>query len=308
MRWPLALAALLFGLAALSPSGVVAGSGKALSGPRVTMFGDSVAESLAYVPEARQFLGKGIDLRLELASCRKLVPIGCAYMGGRPPSVLNVVDASSLSQLGNIVIVSVGYNDPPNNYETDMAQVANALVERGVGHVIWVTMREHTDGYRQINEIIRTQARRWPQVQVADWEGASRGKDWFGDDGLHLNAPGALGLAKLLRPYVLAACGSACQTVIPPTAPKNVRLPVLRGTSVVGRLLTCRKGSWDGTRPIVFTYRWLRSGKVIAGALAPSRRLSTADGGRLIACRIWAVNASGVRQATSKARLVRAAP
>ena len=308
MRWPLALAALLFGLAALAPSAVVAESGEALSGPRVTLFGDSVTESLAYVPEARTFLGEGIDLRLELASCRKLVPIGCAYMGARPPSVLNIVEGSSLSQLGNIVIVSVGYNDPPNNYETDMAQVANALIERGVGHVIWVTMRESTDGYREINEVIRTQAGRWPQVQVADWEGASRGKDWFGDDGLHLNAPGALGLAKLLRPYVLAACGSACQTASPPEAPKNVRPPVLRGTSVVGRLLMCRKGSWNGTRPIVFSYRWLRSGKVIAGALAPSRRLGTADGGRLVACRVWAGNASGAAQATSKTRLIRAAP
>ncbi len=306
MRSALALVAVLLGLSVLSPSAVVAESGKALSGPRVTMFGDSVAESLAYVPEARTFLGEGIDLRLELASCRKLVPIGCPYMGERPPSVLNIVQASSLSQLGNIVIVSVGYNDPPNNYETDMAQVANALVERGVGHVIWVTMREQTEGYRQINEIIRTQARRWPQVQVADWERASRGKDWFGDDNLHLNAPGALGMATLLRPYVLAACGSACQTVNPPKAPHNVRLPVLRGTATVGRLLTCRQGSWSGTRPIVFSHRWLRNGKVLARVVGSSRRLGAADRGRRVACRVWAGNASGAAQATSKARLVRA--
>jgi hypothetical protein len=274
------------------------------------MFGDSIAESLVYVPEARQFLGERVDLRLELAPCRRLVPAGCPYMGVRPPSVLDIVESSSLAQLGNIVVVDVGYNDPANNYDTDMAQVAEALVKLGVGHVIWVTMREQGGNYGQINEAIRTQAGRWPQVQIADWEGASRGKDWFNDDGLHLNAAGALGLAKLLRPYILAACGADCQAASASPAakaPKSVRLPVLRGTPLVGRLLTCGHGSWTGTRPIVFSYRWLRSEKVIAGTLGSSRRLSAADSGRLVACRVWAGNATGAAQATSKALLVRAA-
>jgi len=306
MRWGLALVALL---SALSPSALGADSA-ALSGPRVTMFGDSIADSLAYVPEARQFLGEGLDLRLELSPCRKLVPPGCAYQGMRPPSVLDIVESSPLAQLGNIVVVDVGYNDPANNYEPDMGRVADAIVKRGVGHVIWVTMREKNEDYRQINEIIRTQARRWPQVQVADWEGASRGKDWFNDDGLHLNAAGALGLAKLLRPYILAACGAACETASPPAAraPRNVRLPALRGTPAVGRLLTCRQGSWTGTRPIVLSFRWLRNEKVIPSVLGSTRRLSSVDRGRLVACRVWAGNASGAAQATSKARLVRAAP
>ena len=211
----------------------------ASAGPRVTIFGDSVADSLTYVPDAREFLGEGLDLRLELAPCRKLVPQGCAYRGDRPPSVLDIVKASSLSQLGNIVIVAVGYNDPANNYATDMAQVAIALVDLGVAHVIWLTLREQTDDYRQINAAIRDQARRWPQVEIADWEKASRGKDWFNEDGLHLNADGARGLATLIRPFVLAACGSAC-TAATPNAPRNVRQPTLRGTPVVGRTLTCR--------------------------------------------------------------------
>ena len=280
------------------------------AGPRVTMFGDSIASSLEYVPEAREFLGQGLDLRLELSPCRKLVPPGCPYQGARPPSVLDIVESSSLAQLGNIVIVNVGYNDPANNYETDMAQVANALVAASVGHIIWVTLREQSESYRQINEIIRTQAPRWPQMQVAEWESTSRGRDWFNDDGLHLNAAGALGLAKLLRPYVLAACGSACESAgpSPAQAPRNVLAPVLRGTPIVGRLLTCRQGSWTGTRPIVFSYRWLRNGKVIAGARGSTRRLLASDRRRLVACRVWAGNASGASPATSKAVLVRAAP
>ena len=188
MRPAFVLVALLCSLVAL-PASASGADRVALSGPRVTMFGDSVAESLAYVPEARRFLRERLDLQLHLASCRRLASPSCWYMGERPPTVLDIVQSSSLAQLGKIVVVDVGYNEPALNYEANMSVVAATLVSRGVEHVIWVTMREETDDYRQINRTIRAHAPRWPQVQVADWESASRGKDWFNTDGLHLNAP-----------------------------------------------------------------------------------------------------------------------
>ena len=114
MRPALVLVALLSSLAALSAS--ASGADRVvLSGPRVTMFGDSVAESLAYVPEARQFLSEKIDLQLHLASCRRLASPSCWYMGDRPPTVLDIVQSSSLAQLGKIVVVDVGYNEPAVN-------------------------------------------------------------------------------------------------------------------------------------------------------------------------------------------------
>jgi hypothetical protein len=306
MRSVLALVAIVLGVVFVAPSAQGAAT-KPSAGPRVTMFGDSIADSFTYVPEARELLGEGVDLRLELAPCRKLVPAGCAYMGSRPPSVLDIVTSSTLAQLGNIVIVAVGYNDPANNYETDMAQVVNALVDRGVGHVIWVTLRAQTDDYRQIDATIRSQAPRWPALRVADWEASSRGKDWFNPDGLHLNAAGAVGFATLLRPYVLTACGSAC-AAFTAGAPHNVRLPSLRGTPAAGRTVSCRPGTWSGDSPIVFSYRWLRGTKVITHAVGSSHLLGRADRGRTVACRVWAGNASGATAATSKPVLVRAAP
>ena len=306
MRSVLALVAIVLGVVFVAPTAQGAAT-KPSAGPRVTMFGDSIADSFTYVPEARELLGEGVDLRLELAPCRKLVPAGCAYMGSRPPSVLDIVTSSTLAQLGNIVIVAVGYNDPANNYEMDMAQVVNALVDRGVGHVIWVTLRAQTDDYRQIDATIRSQAPRWPALRVADWEASSRGKDWFNPDGLHLNAAGAVGFATLLRPYVLTACGSAC-AAFTAGAPHNVRLPSLRGTPAAGRTVGCRPGTWSGDSPIVFSYRWLRGTKVITHAVGSSHLLGRADRGRTVACRVWAGNASGATAATSKPVLVRAAP
>ena len=180
---------------------------------------------------------------------------------------------STLAQLGNIVVVAVGYNDPENNYETDMAQVVNALVEKGVGHVIWLTLREQTDDYRKINRTIEAQAPRWPELRVADWEASSRGKDWFNPDGLHLNADGAIGMATLIRPFVLTACGSACKG-LGAGAPRNVGPPSLRGKPEVGSTLTCRHGTWSGLAPIVFSYRWLRGTKVLTHAVGSTRVLT----------------------------------
>jgi lysophospholipase L1-like esterase len=35
---------------------------------------------------------------------------------------------------------------------------------------------------------------------IADWDGYSRGRPYFRDDGLHLTPAGAVALARLLRP------------------------------------------------------------------------------------------------------------
>jgi hypothetical protein len=304
MRWGLAVA--VCGLVVASLPTLTA-DGASSSPPRVTMFGDSVADSLQYVPEARQLLENGLELRLEIVPCRRLVSPGCAYQGTHPESVLDIVEASPLVTLGNVVVVDVGYNEPANNYATAMDQVAIALVKLGVQHVLWVTMRKQTDNYRQIDDIIRTEARRWPQLEVLDWDAAGQGQDWFQADGLHLNAQGAVGLAKFLRPYILAACGADCQRPVPaPQLPKNVRMPRLRGMAIVGHRLSCMPGRWSGTRPIVFSYRWLRDAKLIAHAFRASRRVRAGDANHLLACRVWAANAAGATPATAKAVRVRA--
>ncbi len=305
MRSALALVALLLGVATSSTSALGAES-TASAGPRVTIFGDSVADSLSYVPDARQLLGEGLDLRLELAPCRKLVPQGCVYRGERPPSVLDIVKTSSLSQLGNIVIVAVGYNDPANNYETDMAQVAIALVDLGVAHVIWLTLREQTDDYRQINAAIRDQARRWPQVQIADWENASRGKDWFNADGLHLNADGAIGTgdpdpalrARGLRIGVQCGHAEGAAERAPADAARAPRLSAASSRADPARGQAPARSS---SPTAGFAER-----RCIARVIGNSRRLGRADAGRSVSCRVWAGNANGATAATSKAVQIRA--
>lgn len=303
-----ALAVAVCGIVLASPLALQSGSAASPAPPRITIFGDSVPDSLEYTRDARALLSEGLDLRFEVTSCRRLASPGCPYQGRRPESVLDIIQFSPLFTLGKIVVVDVGYNEPAINYEAGMSQVAIALVKLGVEHVLWVTMREQTDNYRQINDVIRTQARRWPQVQIVDWDAASRGQDWFQPDGLHLNGDGAMGLARLLRANILAVCGSDCETATsaPAQRPKNVHVPRIRGRSVVGQRLTCVPGTWSGTRPIAFSYHWLRDRRAIAHAFRPTRIVRASDGGHLLACQVWAANAAGAAKATAKSVRVRA--
>jgi lysophospholipase L1-like esterase len=71
--------------------------------------------------------------------------------------------------------------------------------------VVWVTLRETRDIYAATNRAIRSAAKRWPQLVLADWNAYSAGKSWFGSDGLHLSPTGAEAMARFLRPYVFRA-------------------------------------------------------------------------------------------------------
>ena len=177
---------------------------------RVTVIGDSVTESFDYVPAAKRYLGRGLDLRADAVVCRRLVAASCAFQGEAPATALEVVDAEGRG-LGPVVVINVGYNDWAAVYDVD--RVVKALRSAGVRHVIWVTLREagtNASIYAQSNARIRSAGKRWAtSLSVADWNAFSRGKPWFRQDGLHLSPSGALGLARLLRPLVVAGAASS---------------------------------------------------------------------------------------------------
>jgi hypothetical protein len=200
---------------------------------RVTIFGDSAAEVLDYVSEAKQYLGAGLDVNWELRVCRRLVQLSCPYQGTRPPTVLDVVQSAPNGGLGSIVVIDVGYNDYVDQYQSDMEAVIKALAAKGVDHVIWTTLHEVRQDYRSINATIRAEAAKWPQVTVADWNAAAQGQNWFNSDGIHLNDAGAWGLVRLLRPLILAACGDPCS---PPPGSSTPRTYAITATTSAIRI------------------------------------------------------------------------
>jgi hypothetical protein len=171
---------------------------------RVTVIGDSVTASLNYVAAARRYLGKGLDLQSDAVVCRRLVATSCPFQGFTPSTALDVVTSEG-HRLGPVVVINVGYNDWVAVYDVD--RVMRALKAAGVRTVIWVTLKEvgsYASIYTQTNARIRNADKRWrDSMVVADWNAYSRGKPWFGADGLHLSTTGAMRLARFLRPLVL---------------------------------------------------------------------------------------------------------
>lgn len=174
---------------------------------RVTFIGDSVAASISYAATAQAQLKKGLAVRLDLRVCRRLVQPSCTYQGSTPTTALQAVQALGRS-LGRVLIVNVGYNESAQGYREGIDRVMRAALAQGAAGVVWVTLKETSDTYHWTNLAIKTAAKRWPQLVVADWNAFSAGKPWFGSDGLHMSATGATELARFLRLYVFRAAAA----------------------------------------------------------------------------------------------------
>lgn len=98
----------------------------------------------------------------------------------------------------------------------------------------------------------------------------------------------------------------------PAVAPRNTSPPTISGTERVGQTLTGNPGSWSGTSPITFTYRWTRCNsdlancETIRGATSRQYTLTTDDLGRRLLLLVTARNADGSETARASTRVIRA--
>jgi len=87
--------------------------------------------------------------------------------------------------------------------------------------------------------------------------------------------------------------------------PRETRPPAVSGTLTVGSTLKGDPGSWTGTQPITFVFRWLRcdggGGNCIElpGQTSDSYTLQSSDSGHTIRFRVTARNSSGSRNVLS---------
>ena len=228
--------------------------------PRVTVIGDSVATAILYDKGAQAILGQGVDLRLELAPCRRVAEESCPYDGARAPNVIELVETLGKA-LGSTVIVSVGYNDYQDLYAANIEDALAALRAAGVQRVIWVALRATRTSYMAMNDTIDAAARRHPEMTVADWNLYSRSHpDWFWEDGLHLKGEGSRAMASLLHKR-LVALG------IPLPDPLEIDTRALP-QALTGKGYGTQLAAHGGRKP----YRWTRAPSL------PSWLRLTADG------------------------------
>ena len=255
-------------LASLALAG--AAPGRSDAEVRVTVFGDSAATAMAYDPDAKRILGRGVDLRLEVAACRRVGDTSCPYDGVRPPNVIDRATALG-AELGPVVVVIVGYNDYESRYAENIEDALAAFRKAGVEHVLWATLREGRQSYANMNDMIVAAARKHPEMTVLDWNALARANpDWLQPDGIHLTAPGAEAMAGMVND-ALVALG-----VAPKPAPAATRkLLAIASRSLpagrLGRSYAARLRATGGVAP----YRWARAG----GTLPPG--LALAASGRL---------------------------
>jgi len=234
--------------------------------PTVTVIGDSVSTSLGEDETAKTILAEGVDLRLELAPCRRVGQASCPYKDTRPPNVIDLVKTLG-STLGPTVIVAVGYNDFVDAYAQNIEDALAALADAGVKHVLWPTLRAVHHDYVTMNDMIEAAAARHPELTVVDWNVYSRSHpDWFQEDGLHLTGPGAIAMATLFHQALEDLHIPVDTTTGPPLRITTSKLPAAR----VGRAYAATLTASGGTAP----YRWAR------GAIFP-RWLQLAANGRL---------------------------
>ena len=255
-------------VALVAALGLVAGAqGKGAAPPvRVTVFGDSAATAMAYDPDAKRVLGRGIDLRLEVAACRRLGDTSCPYDGVRPPNVIDRATALG-PEMGSVVVVIVGYNDFEANYADNIEQALAAFRKGGVEHVVWLTLRAERQSYLSMNGMIAAAAQKHAEMTVVDWNAQARNNPaWLQPDGIHLTPSGAEGMAALVN-GALVQLGVAPK----PVAPQARKLLAITSRALplghLGKAYAARLKAVGGTAP----YRWLRTG----GSLAPGLRLTT---------------------------------
>src|SRR4051812_27434074 len=156
------------------------------------MLADSVGAALLWDPGPFAAFSAGLDVRGDAYGCRKLVVPGCPWpAGGNPPSALDTINALG-TDLGPVVVMDVGYNDPSATFADALDTVMKALVANGVQRVLWVTLNETEGVWKENNEIIRAAPARWPQLAVADWGAVALDPSWFQADTVHFNYDGAV--------------------------------------------------------------------------------------------------------------------
>jgi hypothetical protein len=198
-------------LAALA---LVAASSARAAEPRVTVLSDSILTSVLWYPDNRAILGQGLDLDMEVAVCRRLAGTSCTFEGAAPPTLFDLLP--TLSNLGQTVVVEMGYNDDPSSFGANVEETIAKLTARGVTRIIWPTLHVSRSEFAAMNEVLVKAMIAHPQLALVDWDGYSQGHgDWFQTDNLHLTAAGGTGIATLLHRALAEPLALAPRATLP---------------------------------------------------------------------------------------------
>ncbi len=244
-----ALAALLVALGVAL--GVVAGGATAGADQTVVHDASGSSQQVSFIGDStltgvRWYADYGAltrwDFVFDAESCRRTIEQSCISREGyRSENVLATMQRLD-GQLGDVLTVMSGYNDPLWTIDEAIAGVVDEARSQDVEHVVWLTLRTSDDvdysdpqeqtsinTFREYNEqLVEAAAASDGYLQIADWATYSNGASgWFEYDGVHLTPRGVDALTAFLAGTVEQVL--AGKNVSPSAAPWTVLVPGAEG-------------------------------------------------------------------------------
>jgi len=196
--------------------------------PRVLLIGDSTLLAIDHYDAYRAL--KGFEYVYDAKSCRTLGIPSC----GKRPLPPNAVEAINDSD-GNFddVVIMAGYDEWWTSFPQSFDEVVAAARAKGARRIIWLTYREGVpyklltgeradEAFIKNNQTLREKVAsgKFPDVVLAQWyPHTPLHIGWLTEDGIHLTAKGALGLADYVSRWIAHAEGLPCPMPATPGGP-----------------------------------------------------------------------------------------
>lgn len=182
---------------------------------------------------------------LSAESCRRTIEQSCISREGyRSANVISAMRSLD-GELGQVLVIMSGYNDPMWTIDEAIAAVVEEARRQGVEHVVWLSLRVSPDvdyhdpqdqssinTFREYNEqLVAAAEASSGYLQVADWATYSNGASaWFAGDGVHLTPAGVDGVTTFIAGTVERVL--AGEDVSPAAAPWTILVPGAEGDTV----------------------------------------------------------------------------
>ena len=215
----------------------------AAGAPHISIVGDSTLTGIRWYADYGAL--ERFNFVLSAESCRRTIEQSCISREGYQSENVLTAMRTLEGDLGEVLVVMSGYNDPRWTIDEAIAGVVEEARGQGVEHVVWLTLRTGADvdysdpqeqtsinTFREFNEQLTEAATSSDgYLQVADWATYSNGAgSWFEADGVHLTPQGVDALTTFLAGTVERVL--AGEDVSPVAAPWTVLVPGAEGAVV----------------------------------------------------------------------------
>lgn len=209
----------------------------------ISLVGDSTLAGVRWYSDYGAL--RRFNFVLNAESCRRTIELSCISREGYRSENAIAAMRSLNGELGEVVVIMSGYNDPVWTIGDAIDGVVEEARSQGAEHVIWLTLRTSGDvdysdpqeqssiaTFQEYNEqLVAAADASNGFLQVADWATYSLGATaWFEQDGVHLTTDGVDAVTTFIASVVDRVL--AGENVSPAEAPWTVLVPGAEGDSV----------------------------------------------------------------------------